>query len=34
VNDETPSWHLGRFTLTAKTTPADIAGLFEPHQEQ
>ena len=34
VDDDTPSWHLGRFTLTAKTTPADIAGLFEPHQEQ
>lgn len=34
VNDDTPSWHLGRFTLTAKTTPADVAGLFDPDQEQ
>lgn len=30
VDDVTPSWHLGRFTLTAKTTPGDIAALFEP----
>lgn len=30
VDDVTPSWHLGRFTLTAKTTPRDIAALFEP----
>lgn len=29
VDEVTPSWHLGRFTLTAKTTPRDIAALFE-----
>ncbi len=33
VDDETPSWHLGRFTLTAKTTPADIAALFAADEE-
>jgi peptidoglycan/xylan/chitin deacetylase (PgdA/CDA1 family) len=33
VDQGTPSWHLGRFTLTAKTTPADIAGLFARAEE-
>jgi len=28
VADLTPTWHLGRFALTAKTTPQDIAALF------
>lgn len=31
VDESTPNWHLGRFTLTAKTTPADIADLFASH---
>ena len=29
VENDTPPWHIGRFTLTAKTTPADIASLFD-----
>ncbi|HOX25349.1 MAG TPA: polysaccharide deacetylase family protein [Candidatus Krumholzibacteria bacterium] len=28
VMDATPTWHLGRFALTAKTTPQDVAALF------
>jgi peptidoglycan/xylan/chitin deacetylase (PgdA/CDA1 family) len=33
VEEDTPSWHLGRFTLTAKTTPRDIAGLFASREQ-
>ncbi len=28
VEDDSPPWHLGRFTLTAKTTPQEVAAFF------
>lgn len=34
VTPRSPTWHLGRFTLTAKTTPGDIAALFIPTPEE
>jgi hypothetical protein len=33
IDDESRHWHLGRFTLTAKTTPQDIAALFAPDED-
>ena len=33
LDENTPAWHMGRFTLTAKTTPDDIAALFAVAEE-
>ena len=30
VDDDAAPWHLGRYTLTAKTTPDEIAALLQP----